>query len=110
MNADDLRRLSQEATERAKREADDAQKAAAESQRKLAQDRYEGEWKRAREIVAALETTVRAAASQGEHKCDVYYFHSSKECPVTVTCVQRFFSYDQLTKGCKDHRYSYRLP
>jgi hypothetical protein len=110
MNADDLRRLTQDATERAKHEEQEALKRAAENEQLASKYLYEAHWATAREAVAELETTLRKAASEGTRELHVYSFNSSKEFPATVTCVRRLFSYDQITKGCKDHRYSYRVP
>lgn len=110
MNADELRRLSQQAADRKKQESLDAARKDAELQQRRKMMGIEHEWAKAREAVATLEAKVREAANKGERALHVYSFDSTDECPVTVTCVKRLFSYDQITKGCKDHRYSYQVP
>ena len=99
MNAEDLRRLSNEAIERkARNERESEQNRRAQE----AKESRQHEWANAAQAVADLNDNVRKAANQGKFETVVY---RTWRFNVTSHCKKHW-----LTRECKGHSYDYSVP
>ena len=69
MDADELRRIAQEAPSRKAQEERQAEEKRKERHRRQL---YEEEWNLARQAVAEMDSNIRKAANEGKHETAVY--------------------------------------